>query len=477
MIPRAAAATLVLEHIQPSQSGTYVCRATNSRLPELVNITRSLAVIVTGSNVALEAPELIFPPHNAENIATRPRLVWSSVDGAKRYEVTIARDARLEHVVVQRIVADSTMCLVGANEMLERGERYFWCVRALTLGNVGEQSSISQFRVVPVGMDIAISTIDAGHSSIGNHAIGYGVLVNLASRAVTLDSAHIERSTVFTLLDKIQGRLEPNAEFAVRVRFAPVQSGQTTATLRLWYNDGQERQEAFVNVIRGRGAALRVDDVIFEAVRVGKTALKALRILNRSASTVILRAMHVQTQGPGELGRQSAAIFGIASDMRSDTLYAGDTMFVPVRCSSLREIDAHARIIVHWEVDGVRDSVVARLIATVRLVHADNPSVVVGIRPKVYNVPPGTTVPMEMFVAEGNLEALAQAAVPSIRVPVAFDRSVLREQQKAVHAQYACITQVMGLVEYQHCGRCIALVLYLAHLQCKQLQDSVIRRY
>jgi Leucine-rich repeat (LRR) protein len=429
-IPGATAHNLTFQRMQVFQSGTYICRATNSRFPNLTGVTRSLMVAVTGANSIIAAPTLTFPPVNGENIAVRPRFLWSSVEGAEQYEIVIARDAAMRDVVLRRVVSSAAqpayrMSMTDA--ALERGWQYFWRVRGLAVGSEGENSAVSAFRVVPLGVDIGFSTIDVGRGLVGSGIEGDGALVNVGMGAVTLDSARAENTAAFRILSNtLNATLQPNQELPVSARFTPLTAGEVTANVRVWYKDAQQqsRQVAFQNVLRGRGSALRVDELDFEAVRVGRTALKAVRIINVSTEPLVLRSLRIALEGTSDVARESASLFSIDALLR-DTLFAGDTLFTTVRCRSVREINALARIEARWTAGGLADSTFSRLTAQVRLVNPDNPFVVLSVRPKVSGVAPGTAVPLEIFIAEGDTKAISEAALPEVRVRVAFDRNVL----------------------------------------------------
>lgn len=430
VIQGATASTLTFQRMQIFQSGAYICRATNTRFPGMTVVSRSVSLVVTGANSILSAPTLTFPPQNGENIAVRPRFLWSSVEGAEQYEIVVARDAALRDVVLRRTVSSSNAPNYRMTEndaALERGAQYFWRVRALALGSEGEMSLVQNFRVVPLGVDVAFSTVDVGRSLVGSGIEGEGVIVNVGTGDILLDSARVETSTVFFIVRSSLSRpLQPNEELPVQVRFTPNSGGEATANVRVWYKDGQQqpRQVAFTNALKGRGSALRLDAVEFEAVRVGRIALKAARIINVSNTPVLLRRLRVVREGNSDLGQESVAIFSM-DGLSRDTLGAGDTLFTTIRCRSDREIDARARIEGLWEAGGRVDSAFTSLTARVRFVNPDNPFVVLGVRPKVNRVAPGTGVPLEVFIAEGNLEAISQVASGNIRVRVAFDRNVL----------------------------------------------------
>lgn len=430
VLPNATAATLTLESAQSFQSGQYVCRASNSRLPELSINTRAVRVVVTGAEAALPQAMLLFPPVRAENIAVRPRLVWSAVQGAEQYELLFARDALLRQGVVRRIVSASAApsYRLGANdEALERGGEYFWRVRALAVGSEGEASEVRSFRVVPLGVDVGFSTIDAGQTLIGTPSIGDGLIVNVGSSTVRLDSATTPSGTAFTVITGLTNiALAPSEEIPVNVRFTPRASGEAITSVRVFYKDGQQqaRNVQFDNILRGKASALRVDAVEFEAVRVGRRALKAVRLINVGNEELTLTGLRIVPVNGSPASRLAASTFTLDS-FGNSVLPAGDTTFVTVRCLSMQEADLNAVLAASWRVGGSLDSARVGLRASVRFVNPNNPSVVLGIRPRRDTVAPGSDVPLEVFIAEGNPDALLGAAQPLVRVRVAFDPQVL----------------------------------------------------
>jgi Leucine-rich repeat (LRR) protein len=430
MLPNATAATLTLESAQSFQSGQYVCRASNSRLPELSINTRAMRVVVTGAEAVLPQVMLLFPPVRAENIAVRPRLVWSAVEGAEQYELLLARDVLLRQGVVRRIVSASaapSYRLTANDEALERGGEYFWRVRALAAGSEGEASEVRSFRVVPLGVDVGFSTIDAGQTLIGTPSIGDGLIVNVGSSTVRLDSATTPSGTAFTVITGLTNvALAPNEELPVNVRFTPRASGADVTSVRVFYKDGQQqaRNVQFENILRGKASALRVDAVEFEAVRVGRRALKAVRLINVSSEPLTLTELRIIPVNGSPASRFAASAFTLDA-FANGVLPAGDTTFVTVRCLSMQEADLNAVIAATWRVGASPDSARVSLRANVRFVNPNNPSVVLGIRPRRDTVAPGTDVPLEIFIAEGNPDALLQAAQPLVRLRVAFDAQVL----------------------------------------------------
>ncbi len=432
----AASPTLVLESARAFQSGVYMCRATNKDLPQLTLFTRSYRLVVTGADQTLDAPELLFPSQQAENIAVRPRLKWSSVEGAEQYELTIGRDATLRDVLIRRTVgalaqsSEQSYRLEATDVALERGAQYFWRVRALAVGSEGIPSETRSFRIVPLGVDVGFSTIDAGRVLIGTQRKGDGVLVNVGINAITLDSATaITNTEVFSLANQTRNVvMAPNAEVPINVVFTPVAAGEALASVQVWYKDAQQtsRQVRFDNALKGRGGALRVDEVNFEAARPQRTALQSLRVINLSKDTVKLSGVRLLPTNSSEQSRSDATAFSIENIAALGiTLYPKDTLFVTVRCTAPQEADLRAQVQVEWLAGGVKDSATALVKATVRAVNPDNPSVSVGVKARQDNLAPGSLVQLDVYILEGDRRTLFNASQPEIRAQVSFDPQVL----------------------------------------------------
>lgn len=432
----ATSASLTLESARAFHSGVYVCRATNKDVSQLTLFTRSYRLVVTGADQTLDAPELLFPSQQAENIAVRPRLKWSSVEGAEQYELTIGRDATLRDVYMRRTVGalaqstEQSYRLESTDAALERGAQYYWRVRALAVGSEGIPSETRSFRIVPLGIDVGFSTIDAGRTLIGTRREGDGVLVNVGTNAITLDSATaITNTAVFSLANETRNVvMPPNAEVPINVVFTPVAAGEALASVQVWYKDAQQtsRQVRFDNALKGRGGALRVDEVNFEAVRPNRTALQSVQIINLSKDTVKLSGVRLLPTNSSEQSRRDVTAFSIENIAALGiTLNPKDTLFVTVRCKAPQEADLRAQVQVEWLAGGVKDSATALVKATVRAVNPNNPSVSVGVKARQDNLPPGSLVQLDVYILEGDRRSLFSASQPEIRAQVAFDPQVL----------------------------------------------------
>jgi Leucine-rich repeat (LRR) protein len=476
----ATSATLVLESAKAFQSGVYVCRATNSLLPKLTLFSRSYKLIVTGADQTLDAPELLFPPMQAENIAVRPRLKWGSVDGAEQYELTIGRDGQLRDVVLRRTVSvlagssEQSYRLEASDGVLERGGQYYWRVRALAVGSEGIPSEMRSFRVVPLGVDVGFSTIDAGRTLIGTQRRGDGVLVNVGTSAITLDSATaITNTDVFSLANQTRNVvMQVNEEVPINVNFTPKTAGEALASVQVWYKDAQQTpiQVRFDNALRGRGGALRVDEVNFDTIPVHRTILQTLRLVNLSRDTVDLLGLHLLPTNSSEASRNEVQAFQLESPLAT-TLLPQDTLLVTVRCTWPKEAVLRSQIQVFWRTGASIDSTSAVVRSVVSAENLNKPFVTVGVRARQDSLPPGSRVVLDVYIMEGNRESLFKAAQPEIRARVSFDPQVLSLVGGARQLRTASSTEAM--VEVQ--TRWENLSGILATLECRAVAGERFR--
>jgi hypothetical protein len=476
----ATAGTLTLESAKAFQSGVYVCRATNSLLPQLTLFSRSYKLVVTGADQTLDAPELLFPPVQAENIAVRPRLKWSSVEGAEQYELTVGRDANLRDVVLRRTVSvlagssEQSYRLEASDGALERGGQYYWRVRALAVGSEGIPSETRSFRVVPLGVDVGFSTIDAGRTLIGTQRRGDGVLVNVGTSAITLDSATaITNREVFSLTNQTRNVvMQSNEEVPINVAFTPNVAGEALASVQVWYKDAQQaqREVRFENALKGRGGALRVDEVNFDTIPVHRTILQTLRLINLSRDTVDLLGLHLMPTNSSEASRNEVQAFQLESPLAT-MLQPQDTLLVTVRCTWPKEAALRSQIQVFWRTGASIDSTSAVVRSIVSAENLNKPFVTVGVKARQDSLPPGSRVVLDVYIMEGNRDALFKAAQPEIRARVSFDPQVLSLVGGARQLRTASSTEAMVEVQTRWENR----TGILATLECRAVAGERFR--
>jgi hypothetical protein len=434
----ANAETLSLNNMQVFESGSYVCEATNDALPLLRLVSRAVEVRVTGAQAFLDAPSLLFPSNAAEYIAVRPQFRWTAVSGAQEYRLLVSRSADMRELVLNRVVraTDATTQVFrpeASEAVLERGALYYWQAQALAPAGLGRVSERFSFRVVPLGVDVGFSSIDLGRALVGEERVGEATIANVGEETIEVDSIAVTTNTgAFALLES--GRkvvLRSGEETFARARFRALAEGDTTADVRVWYRDasGAALSVGFQRALRGRGSALRVDNLDFDAVRLGRAVLKTARLINAGASPLTLLDIRLEALDE-ERQRAEGSVFSLENVRLPLEMQAGDTLYVPARCLALTEGDKSRRLIVEWRsasapVGESSDSARARLTARARLEHPQNPAARLGVRANPPSAPPGATVRVEVYLAEGNADSIYNAATPRARLRVEYDPQTL----------------------------------------------------
>ncbi len=89
-----------------------------------------------------KATTLIYPPNSEVKISHNPTLIWSQVDRAVSYIVTISTDRDFENIFLNQATPDTTIELAG----LERYTYYWWKVKTVDVNSEGTDSETYIFR-------------------------------------------------------------------------------------------------------------------------------------------------------------------------------------------------------------------------------------------------------------------------------------------------------------------------------------------
>ncbi|MCS6809257.1 MAG: T9SS type A sorting domain-containing protein, partial [Bacteroidota bacterium] len=463
----ATSATLILLEASARDAGTYICRATNSLIPNLTLVTRAVHVSITGAIAqALPKAELQFPISQAINVAPRPQLQWSRVRGADAYTIVIAQDRRLTRNV-QRIVVeqsqrgDSVVVAWASAErygtILERGAEYFWSVQAISWieGVRASWSDTASFRVVPFGQNIAVSSVHFGRVTIGDTAKAFGALVNVSDEDLRLESVAVEGSLERAFAVHVPERsiLPANTSLPFVAVFKPDRTDTLRASLVVRYTDSKGQGIQSVRLERaliGHGGALALRAVDFDTVRVGKSMVRSIQIENRSGRAVAISSITVRSEnGTGE------HVFSIATPQRrvdALILEPGDTVFVPLRCLSLAQGMQYGIVSVISESERLQ----ANIKAFARLARPDDASVSLVASANPVSAPPGTRVYVHINI-ENYSEALRQrlinAARPEVHCMLRFDRQVLIPEGRDVRLLQGTSDSAVVLVNTAWEGR------------------------
>jgi Leucine-rich repeat (LRR) protein len=443
-----------------ANAGVYTCRITNSRVPDLVLYSRPQTIVVTNAGLTLLAPELRFPTHRSENIGVQTRLAWTRIAGADGYEVQWANNADLRNNVERRFIAQSYSETSATVETriagLGRGEQIFWRVRAISGARISAAESASSqwsevfaFTVVPLGVDLAVGTLNAGKVSIGEQRFAESVAANVGNDVIFVENISVDAADAarFELLTTIQQgspvMLASGAELPVRVAFTPRETGSTTGTLRLRYRDGQGivRNVSFQAAARGVGSALGVQDVNFETMRIGRRTLRSAQLVNRSSEAVRL----IRTSIRAERGQVASDVVFTAQDNiglgDNILIAAGDTLPVVIaaRPRSIGEQRNTLEILIASTFGtlsvntqgaltmqgGWIDTVLVPVRGFARLPDSADASLRLGIRATPDSVAPGGTTTIQVYIVEDNKQAVLGAATPVLQGTVRFSKQVL----------------------------------------------------
>lgn len=434
----ATGATLVISSMTAQEVGSYICRASNSLVPNITIFSQAVRVSLTGATQALAVPQLQFPTNAATNIAPRPLLRWLKVPLADSYTVIIARDAALRQDV-QSVIAgqqeqgDSVVLAWGSTSgngasrglVLERGVQYFWAVRAATsLPDIASTwSDTLSFRIVPFGQDLAFSSVNLGRVTIGDSARATGTVVNISDDAVTLESAQVESGMAGVFGLNLRRLVLPkDATTTFEVLFKPDRVDTMRANVLVRYSDARGQGSRTVTIDRaliGRGSALAIETLNFDTVRVGRSYIQSMRLVNRSQQRVVIRNPRIVL--PRGLEER---VFELAGRIDSLSIDSAGVAFIPIRCqTTTRGLKVS---VLELEENGERRQTDVRAFA--RLERPDDAAVSIIAVANPESAIPGAAVSVELQLTEYSSQ-LAQnilnAAQPNIRLTVRFDRQVL----------------------------------------------------
>jgi|GEM_PF-902246 len=93
-----------------------------------------------------EAPVLVSPAHEEEDVARSPQFTWQAVPSASTYDMQLATDTAFTNLLID--VSAIPFTRYGATD-LEAGADHYWRVRAVNSAGAGPWSVPNRFRTVP----------------------------------------------------------------------------------------------------------------------------------------------------------------------------------------------------------------------------------------------------------------------------------------------------------------------------------------
>ncbi|MBD1204730.1 MAG: IPT/TIG domain-containing protein, partial [Rhodobacteraceae bacterium] len=468
----STSSTLTFATFRSSDAGVYRCVVTNPYLPGLRLVSRTQTLWEVPSVRAPEVPILVEPESGESGTPLRPVLVITASEGAAAYDLHVSTRADFSVVASAQSVPQTVEALDrGAVEVLsttklERSTRYYW--RALARNSFGASAWSTVGTFTTAEKDIAFTARIVEFGRVPRLDTGYGVvrLRNVADGEAVLIGAEsagastgLAGSTVIAS-DSAAFVLDRSATVVGGVRFAqgevkefPVQF-TPSAVRRFGSGIGfvysvNGRRDAWTqpNRLRGMGGALKLVVPALDTLLVGLPRVAAALLINRGEGALEVLQTRLTADGRGAFTLKGATTF---------TMGAGDTTAVVVRCmasvpgaiptavveaAGLYTTTASAVLggvsvgaPTGAPAGAVRDTVIRdtawvdiRSFARRRL-----PSDLVAriaARPvgNANNLPPGTTVPMELYLESGSTgrDTLQRLASPFISGSVRYGNQVL----------------------------------------------------
>jgi hypothetical protein len=423
-----------------TDTGVYVCRVTNTRVPGLTLVSRPVSVSGRLPNPPNAAPRLVLPLHNATGLpADTATIEWTSVAEAAEYEVQFS--ATQDFTTPVRTFSVNTTASVVTD--LDNLSRYFWRVRATNAGGVGAWSEIRSFVTVRLGAIVSVTAESFEKTAIGDERFGRMNFRNLTGRRIVIDSLKfIEPENSYATRTAFRSlTLEGREQRTVVTAFTPKTSGQkigsVEAVLTIVSTQSQER-ENFSNLLLGAGTALKALPVAYDTVIAGKTTILPALLINRGQTALEISSLRYvgSTNGlvSGVFSFQGAGNKSLQEEpiKRGEkiTLQSGDTLTVVTRCEPTSVGEKRAQL--QWQTIGAgADTAETEVSAFVKPPEPADVVVKFGIRPvdaqgkPLPKAAPGSSVLLELYIAEGNLDSLVNVAQPEFTASLRYDRNVL----------------------------------------------------
>lgn len=436
--PTSATVGFRVEQFALQDTGVYTCAVTNRLIERLTLVSRPIRVRALEPRPPNQAPELVFPQSGATFVAFSPTMQWTRVDNAIRYEVQVSQLADFTLLASTASVrsADTTLTTINTRiEGLQPLTLYYWRVRALNGIDVASPWAVANsFVTAPPGVEVSISSINFGNVILGETATGTAFLTNLTDQNLRIEDIDgNDNEFSFRIPLDVRGlRLNAGQTVSIRgISFAPRSPGVKTASVRVSYTkpSGEMSSVLLENILRGRGTPIRIDSVNFDTIRVGRISQTLALVSNRGGVTtrVIIDSVAIvgSTNGFTALPLRSPLFVN-----------SGASSSVLVRCTptTIGTISANLR---YWarfiqpNANGVdvvfRDTLTTRVTAFVRDTLFTDFAYSIGIRParSQEQLPPGSTVRMEVYIAAGDLGNLIQLRPLSYSTIIRFNRQVL----------------------------------------------------
>jgi Leucine-rich repeat (LRR) protein len=413
-----------------TDTGTYVCRVTNTQATRLTLFSRPVQVNFALPPPPAAAPELLFPPNASANVSLAPLLQWTEVPNTSFYEAQVSLSDDFTILTTSATATIPQARIVGLNN----GVRYYWRVRARNAGGVGPWqtgTALFSFRTVDIGVEVAISSINFGRVAIGDSKRIRAAVANVGSQLVAFQGVSLvgDDGNVFaSSADIAPGTpIAPGRDIPVDFIFTPKTTTTNTAGVEIRYttaSGGAIQVSQFRNLLSGRGGALKVTAANFDTVRVGRASLTNALIINNSnpQKTAFIRSVRLTDSAGGVFKPE---------DFTLTEVQPGDTATILLRAEPNAVASLRGRFSVTADIDTSDDGSIN---AIARAPRTDDLSLAVGIRALQDSAAPGEPVTLELFAAKDPVtrqntdlrRVLSASQIPSnFRVFFRFNKQTL----------------------------------------------------
>jgi hypothetical protein len=428
---------------QVSDAGVYRCYVTNPLLPLLTLVSREQTLRGVAPVNVPPMPRLV-EPENGETTALRPVLVWTVSAGAASYVVQIATTADFRvplsaaWSVPQTLEAlQSGVVEAVAATKLERSTRYYWRVLARNSFGESEWATTATFTTADKNIAFTARIVEFGRVPRLDTGMAVIRVRNVADGAATLVSAVAEQSgmsgagaPIFSIdasasvVGGVRFGVGEVREYAVQ--FVPSAVRRYDVGVAFAYSmNGQRDIWTQANRLRGVGSALKLVAPAFDTILIGLPRVSAALLINRGDVAAEVRQARI-VGGRGNFSIKGESAFALG---------AGDTTTVVLRCEAgapgaIPSARLEAAGVLTNASESIADTAVLVLRSYARYRQAGDVVARLGARPvqQANNVPPGTTVPIEVYLnteVSTSLDSLRKQTLPSLSGSLRYGNQVL----------------------------------------------------
>jgi hypothetical protein len=364
-----------------ADTGVYVCRVSNTLLPDLTLESGAMRVDFTPpQEVPQTAIRLLSPEAGEVEVPRAPRFAWTSIAGATSYTLEVSLEEDFSAILARRTLAQSAEALKSgvvrafafedsaAAFALPSLTRTRWRVRATNSRGDGAWSR-GEFTTTAGDAALGVSAAHFGKVPLGDSARRFIALRNVSSRPVVVRSLALENAdgaqsakTPFRVVGRrisaqnnaphaapggvapliFPLRLLPGENNAVEVEalFAPRLLSEARASIVAGYifdddSSASEQMQRFAARLTGRGGAVKLIPPKLDTLLVGLPTIAAAQAVNVSGAPVILRRLRFASSLRQAQGANAETPYALQFDGESGRLIeAGDTLALPLRAEA-----------------------------------------------------------------------------------------------------------------------------------------------